>query len=565
MPTAGVESRPARSRRWVEVVAALAIAAALLAFAEIKIDSIASGAIQPTRSDDSGRAQWAHNVAIDPSIPLSTAFFTNVWPFGPPIIQAAFLRAVYGLGLDAGLHYTQWLLILTCAVYTLAAAIYCALAWRLAGPLAGVVMALVAVGTVVPTQLSTSAFAEPYAMLFVALGAWCFVSCEEDGRGAALSGFWLLLAQLCRSDAILIAAVLGLRLLLQRRWRDAGVFLAISMSFFVAKQIVVLATGYRGMTYANLNEFYRIRERALSQRIASVWNIHVVRGWLIASEPTFTGLAILGLPLALWDRRARSLTWAGLLCVLGLLAMMVLGMITFGPRYAVLGRTLLLLGATVAVTGLVARLAQRSTVSALLSAAVVVSVLGTAAWGNAQYVQRRAERQTPAAIVEAAQWLRAHSQPDDPLFFDFTLAWSSYFLNQTNDFGAVRPSFARSFLQPNRTGFRVPQSDDRGERKTIAAHMHIQQYQPRYLVLAGPQLLRKVLAIDTEAHLRKGLVHSFVRPYLRREEGTSNLIFEPIYRETDAVLVLRPRFRNPMIEIYELERRSAEGSALLQQ
>ena len=63
-----------------------------------------------------------------------------------------------------------------------------------------------------------------------------------------------------------------------------------------AKQIVVIATQYEGLTYATMNEFYRLQERALSVRLSGVWRTHVLRGWLVGWEAAYTLPASILLP-----------------------------------------------------------------------------------------------------------------------------------------------------------------------------------------------------------------------------------------------------------------------------
>lgn len=591
--TVGELAMPAQEKTWTERLRAACSLSALcdwLVFAMLacwlgaRLNLIVNHGLAGGGGDEGHRLVFSYRLYHDFSQYIYSYFFHNPWPPLPFIIQGAAFRIQQSLGFSAD-YGTAAVSTASCAYAFAVAMVYAAMSIRFQR-LAGLLAAVLLLSMHDMSTLAATPMAESYCVFFLAF-ALLFCSFPKRSRlTAALIGLALMLAMLCRSEVIFLSVPFGIYCLYQHGRLAGAACLAIASFPFLLKAIVNRATGFSGMSYFNLADYYRfegsfyanalqafgaLRNYAQAElafgKLAGMMLLAAISGAifyralkarLVVKAPAFRSAYF-------WLLAGAAATLSA--CIV--LAMAASFVLPF-PRYFVICHFLGALPFAAAVSLPLARLGElfeerrtlgrefRSASWRWLGAAPALICAAGLAIGFYQGAQcfratavslyKEQETHIPAPILAARQWLRKNCR-QGRICYDSLLWWETFLFFDHLTHDSETPQFMVYDRPPGnwQEGIRP----EAGEGNVAIMHRYIEVFRPEFIVLAGPEYRRALENIKTFADLNEK--PSYLRPYLKECDGGVLEMTDAPYWDKSASLsvTLQPRFENETVAIYQ--------------
>lgn len=548
-----------------------------------RLDLVVNHGLVGGSGDESHRLVISYRLYQNFFAYIYTYFFYNPWPPLPYIIQGATFRIQQGLGLTADFG-TAAVSSSVCAYVLAIAMTYAAIALRFTR-LAGVFATVLLAALHEMTTLAVTPMAESYCAMFLAL-AFLLAAWPRTSRGnAAFIGLAAMLAAQCRSEMLVLGVAFGAYCFWRRGWLAGAACASIAVFPMLVKTIVNRATGFSGMSYFNLANYYRFEK---------TWNGNALKGLnalqnYAYGELPFGRLAACSLLAALsaailyrlFKRRLfvdeqgfrSDYFWllvgaAGTLPAAILLAMTA-GFVLPFPRYFVICHFLLAPPLAVAAAVPLARLSELYRDRAELwkgyprpiarwlavpASLACVAVMAGCFYRGAENFRTDAVSQyqsqrdrIPQPILSARAWLRENCHHGN-ICFDSLLWWETFlFFHNLRSEGEL-PQFMIYDRPPG--AWQEGLQAKPGELYVAITQRYVETFRPEIVVLAGPQYWGMLEGIEKFADLNEK--PSYLRPFIeKRENGELEMKNVPYWKEETSLSVrLVPAFENEAVAIY---------------
>lgn len=516
-------------------------------------------------------------------------FFGDAWPFGPYIIQGAFIKTLYGLGITSTAAVFPAI-----QLFSLAFVFLGIVTWRravliTAGPIPASLFGMFLLGYSLILRNNFTGMSEVYAFLFVGLGIYTICKyVRGPGIGKVLvAAFFLLLASTCRSEMFAPAFAITLYLacfntltvkaepgsrgtsaflrLWWRRLRDAFIFGLVSTSYFVGRLVYSLL--YVADPADSVFNFLRPYHADPEQN--AIYMRRLQEELYFNLGPWFLLFAILVvLSTAIFTymkkqsehKKRERLKCFALFFLLStvhlalLLYMEYSGTLTYVLRYWLLPSTslgavaIMIIGWTVA-DGIKAGFVKTAHT---LAAIYVFFAIGLGVFYVDQVVGEAVTGIEPE-VRDVIAWLDENNKEGRPTSSDF-LMWrgTTMSLYLQPELAEGNPSYP-SCTYPMPT---LP-PEFRGRYKaglavTWLTHQHLALYKPSYVILIDHDRYEKDrVAIVAPDFTR---VASHYWPFLKEDEsGQHTFRFESPYLDQSEKIYLDFAYKNDLFEIYRVD------------
>ncbi len=533
----------------------LATLAFIVATFVVKAYLVFSGTILSSSGDDSNRIYQAIRWSLDPSITFSSKFFTDIWPHGQKIVMGVPLMFFRMIGLEQSINPVKVCLLETALVYSVCAYLVFSIVSRLIDPRSGFFAVTGLFAMEIQNRLALSGMAETYCLLLILIAVYCLLEWKDGNlrsKWFALATLFSLLSTLFRGDMIFFIGIFGFVILCQRRILPALIYWGVSYSFFVGKKAYQLLLSHDGISYLNADEFYDFGDGSLGQR--SIELAQFCYDAFIYSPALVVYLAgFIGLVLLLFRPKTRIIPWVFVLYTAPFIAAMLAGRMYFQERMLFFSYVLIAMGAGYAVSVTVMALKERNRVTISQATAFLYFAFCLLPFVHSHWEMAH---RTPKGVRLAVDWLRENRKPGEIVHYDFLEFWEHVLLVNSCSLGNLPPDYTYSNVPGSKISAQTaidsvasPIPKDRMDlQTTLRAHLHLTEYRPKYIFLAGPELWKELRAVEHwhGKHLRS----SYLRPYLsetRRErvwEFQSDLLNHPPFK-------LERIYSNDEVEIYE--------------
>lgn len=538
------------TRRMDRPLLAGVLLAALLT-ASYKAWLILSGAIDNLAGDASVRAFLANYCRTDVLRFLAHDMWHIHWPPGQFLLLAAVAKMADTLHI--GVHHVTIYLLASVLSFGAAQVLVYVLGRETHSRRMGVLAFIIFSGIGLPNYLSLATLSEPFVLPFL-LSALLYVVRFERGRSGILPGALLLLAaSLFRTEVVFIAGLLFGRLLMRRSIRPAFILIAIAAGFTLVK--VAIAAGGDSVQYLNASQHYSFASglsalNDLRTRVAGEFmTTYAVPLW------TF-GLVYLGYLLY-----ARKVGIYGFLLIgysIIYLVLIVLGYLPAAFRYFFLHTVLFAFIVAAGLEHLLGLPYLRDRARLRRGAAVLLAVLlGAIGIHTIRKAGVIRAGETVRQDIQTRQWLNAHLDDDDRVFFDFINFRGIYFRSYLRHHDVARNSFDYTSFYTNLPPVARTESWEATAREAAdepdntartaglmraTGYDYLGEYRPRYLVVAGETLFTKISRAKDRPIM--------VKPFLRVLDDESVTVLD-IPGHPRLSRRYRLVFDNRMYQVYE--------------
>lgn len=532
-----------------------AVIVLLLAVCYIKILLVYTEVFDSGLGDGSVRIVISNKLSQEPGAYYSRGFFTSYWSYGPFITQGVFLKLFRFLGVADGLSIVKFFLMQASVLFTLGVFFMYRALSRFQDEWAGLFAVFALLGNEINNLMSLSSNAETYAFFYLSLAIWLLAGRSSRLVNVVLAGLALMMAQLCRGEIALLTLLFASFLFFNRKFFSAIVLFALGNAAIIAKPFVLRTLGITdAISSFNIKQMYVPYEN-WTELLMTI----VSSGVEISKSPDVVILAIgvLGSLFMIFSKGLRivPLTIFGYLAIFVAMWLFIV-QTRFGARFFYLELILLNCAAGISCSMFIAFFRDRK--SRVFTVRIATALLVLFGGYNLFLFSRVHAREShshlstyialPDEISAARRWLNAHIDDDDTLQLDYLRGWDQYLHAQTERATFIRGTLQYASSPPIRSKYDWSLVNDQpGIAKTVRAHLHILEYHPKYLVLAGEKLILSKEHKFYATHKRR----SYLRPYMTDIDAEGLRLFQSDYVEHKPIK-LKEVYRNSHIEIVEV-------------
>lgn len=547
--------------------------------------------------DRASRFLTALDYARDLGQAFSVEAWLDVWPPVPFILQGVVLRFVLFPGMtdvSAGIMALQLtgVLLVLFGFYFVARAIALQTdEWT------ALLVFIFALRATTLMYLAPSTSSEIYAFFFVAFAIWNLFRFLVHGHGFGWVLTSLVLAFFCRNETIVVAFVTGVFLVVNHRWRFAlllfGTILAVATGKLAGALLLIEGTKFFefgalfgwGATWQD-----RLQQTQLLLRQFWLYNrTFLVFGFICALPMVYYAIKLQATSGGIvGERRSANTTGAGFIawfiqrgdrvrlwfasiplffwaaCFLATIAILLQqalqGNINAQWRYLYLANIFLTTSVALLLSEMARTIfakAHRAAKGMALGAIAVLVALSL--WsGIAHATGRKVGWTMPLSMQEAISMLHGHALPDDQVAFDFLL-WQETAMAVL----VSNPShFARPTDDPVLTALVSDAFAHPPERWIAYTHAFIHVRAPRFLVVAGPQMVDDIQ--ERQAHeqdLQSDVPIDRIRHYLTPVARTESVyLFQSPHIFPEKTIRFEKIFENELFVILERNHANVESN-----
>lgn len=564
----------------------LLVVVLLACWAGSRLDLMVNHGLVGGNGDESHRLVISYRLCHNFFGSIYSYYFHNPWPPLPYVLQIAAYRLLQGLGLSADFG-TVAVCSSTCAYVLAAALAYAALAIRFQRA-AGLIAVILVLSLRDLTSLAVTPMAESYCTFFLASAFLLAAAPGVSRRRAVLIGLAVMLATQCRSEVIVLSVAFAAYCLDQYGRFAGAACLSLAVFPFLMKAMVNWATGFSGMSYFNLGDFYHFENSwhanalkaldALQQYLQGERAFGSLVAFLsLAAVCGAVGRRALGRRVTAGESVLRSTYFWLLVGAAGTLSAAILAAMAGSfvlpfPRYFVICHFLWTLPLAVVASLPLTRLGglcqeREALVQALrrsplrwlggaVSLVCLVVLAGSLYRGaecfraTAVSLYQEQAARIPQPVLAAKDWLQANYRQGH-VCFDSLIWWEGFLFYHSLRDDAESTQFMVYDRPPGDWLQELP--SEPGENYVAAMHRYIEAFQPEVVVLAGPEYRRVLEGIERFADRNEK--PSYLRPFLKeREGGTLEMTDSPYWKKDESLTVtLRPAFENEAVAIYRAD------------
>lgn len=549
-----VETPPVPPRRiWGMMPTTFAVVLLLFVVGYIKLLLIYTDVFDTGLGDGSSRIIISTELSLDENGYFTKRFWTNYWSYGPFMTQGVFLKLFRAAGVAEHINHVKFILGQASVLFLIGVYFTYRAMSRLLDRRSGLYAVLALLAIEIINLMSLSSNAETYAFFYTAMGMWILSFRPGNAFIAILAGVPLMMAQLCRSEVAIITLIVAGILLINRKYLSSLFLVLVGDSMVYVKPIAMRLLEIEGTSVFNMKQQYRAYDE-WSGPLETI--VNATRDIAKTPDALLLSVGLLGSLFLILNKRLRYVP----LVVVGypiLMAAMwtVFIQTRFADRFWYMELVILCVAAGIVMgrfTGfLQERWPGRWTRIVSGAALALFALVSLVSFSRVHAKEHHSHLATYIAIpdeVQAARrWLRANIRGKESLQFDYLRGWDQYLHAQTDSAAFRRTSLGYANGVSPRSKFDwASLNGDLALQKTVRAHLHILDYRPRFLVLAGEKLIHPEDFEFYAKHKR----WSYLRPYMTESDENGIRYFQSAYVEHTPI-PLKMVYRNSHIEVFE--------------